>query len=185
MCTELCPRYNLGHPIEPHKIMHAAACNDFQDTTAFIDTFFCSGCGVCENFACPQGLSPRKLVQKVKAGLRAAGIRPPKDVEVKPVNPAREYRKVPLDRLVARLGVKKYQVDAPLDNDLQDGFAEVKIMLSQHIGAPAVAVVKTGDRVERGPLIARAAEGLSVNIHSSVGGIVTRVDDKSVTVVKA
>jgi len=185
MCTELCPRYNLGHPIEPHKIMHAAACNDFQDTTAFIDTFFCSGCGVCENFACPQGLSPRKLVQKVKAGLRAAGIRPPKDVEVKPVNPAREYRKVPLDRLVARLGVKKYQVDAPLDNDLQDGFAEVKIMLSQHIGAPAVAVVKTGDRVERGQLIARAAEGLSVNIHSSVGGIVTRVDDKSVTVVKA
>lgn len=185
MCTDLCPRFNLGHPIEPHKIMHAAACNDFQDVSAFLNTFYCSGCGVCENFSCPQGLSPRKLVLQVKGGLRAAGVKPPKDVKVNPVNPAREYRKVPLERLVARLGVKKYQVDAPLSNELVESFGEVKENLSQHIGAPAKAVVKTGDRVERGQLIAKAADGLSVNIHASLTGIVTRADEKSITIVKA
>ncbi len=185
MCTDLCPRHELGHPIEPHKIMHAAACNDFQDTAAFVNTFYCSACGVCENFSCPQGLSPRKLIQRVKAGLRANGVRPPKDVKVAPVDPKRDYRRVPLERLVARLGVKKYQVDAPLDNELKDVFKEVKIALSQHIGIPASAVVKVGDRVEKGQLIAKAADGLSVNIHASVTGLVTEVGDKAITIVKA
>ena len=120
MCTDLCPRHNLGHPIEPHKIMRAAACNDYRDVNAFVNAFYCSGCGVCELFACPQGLSPRKLTQKVKNGLRANGIRPPKDVVYNPVDPARELRKVPLERLVARLGIKRYQVQAPLDNELKD-----------------------------------------------------------------
>ena len=118
MCTDLCPRYNLGHPIEPHKIMLAAACNNFKDVTAFMNTFYCSSCGVCEMYSCPQGLSPRKLIQEVKQGLKNAGITPPKDVVAGSVSPIREYRKVPLDRLVSRLGVKKYQTDAPLDNRL-------------------------------------------------------------------
>lgn len=181
-CTEMCPRYNIGHPIEPHKIMRAAACNDFSDTSAFLNTFYCSGCGVCEMYACPQGLSPRKLVQTVKNALRANGIRPPKDVKSEPVNPMRDYRRVPLERLVSRLGVKKYQTDAPLDNRLIDGFSEVNILCSQHIGAPAVPVVKVGDRVEQGQLVAKAAEGLSVNIHSSVKGLVTDVTPKQITI---
>ena len=184
MCTDLCPRHNLGHPIEPHKIMRAAACNDYRDVNAFVNAFYCSGCGVCELFACPQGLSPRKLTQKVKNGLRANGIRPPKDAVQNPVDPARELRKVPLERLVARLGVKRYQVQAPLDNELKDCFKQVKISLSQHIGVPAKAVVKIGDRVTRGDVIGAAADGLSVNIHSSVTGIVTDVNDKFVTVNK-
>ena len=184
MCTDLCPRHNLGHPIEPHKIMRAAACNDYRDVNAFVNAFYCSGCGVCELFACPQGLSPRKLTQKVKNGLRANGIRPPKDATQNPVDPARELRKVPLERLVARLGVKRYQVQAPLDNELKDCFKQVKISLSQHIGVPAKAVVKIGDRVTRGDVIGAAADGLSVNIHSSVTGIVTDVNDKFVTVNK-
>ncbi len=184
MCTDLCPRHNLGHPIEPHKIMRAAACNDYRDVNAFVNAFYCSGCGVCELFACPQGLSPRKLTQKVKNGLRANGIRPPKDAVYNPVDPARELRKVPLERLAARLGIKRYQVQAPLDNELKDCFKQVKISLSQHIGVPAKAVVKTGDRVMRGDVIGAAADGLSVNIHSSVTGIVTDVNDKFVTVNK-
>ena len=94
----------------------------------------------------------------------------------------RDYRRVPLERLVSRLGVKKYQTDAPLDNRLIDGFSEVNILCSQHIGAPAVPVVKVGDRVEQGQLVAKAAEGLSVNIHSSVKGLVTDVTPKQITI---
>ena len=181
-CTDLCPRYNLGHPIEPHKIMLATACNNFKDTSAFLNTFYCSGCGVCEMFACPQGLSPRKLIQAVKMGLKKEGVNPPKDVEVGRVSPIREYRKVPLDRLVSRLAVKKYQTDAPLDNQLIEGFKEVNIPTRQHIGMPSKPVVKFGDRVERGQLIAEAGEGLAVNVHASISGIVIEVDESHVVI---
>ncbi len=182
MCTDLCPRYNLGHPIEPHKIMLAAACNNFKDITAFMNTFYCSSCGVCEMYSCPQGLSPRKLIQEVKQGLKNAGVVPPKDVAVGKVSPIREYRKVPLDRLVSRLGVKKYQTDAPLDNRLIDGFKQVDIPTRQHIGVPSKPIVKFGDTVERGQVIAVAGEGLSVNIHASISGIVIEVDDSHVVI---
>ena len=56
--------------------------------------------------------------------------------------------------------------------------------LSQHIGAPAVPVVKIGDKVECGQVVAKAAEGLSVNIHASISGIVTGVTPKCITVKK-
>lgn len=52
----------------------------------------------------------------------------------------------------------------------------VRIPLSQHIGAPAVPVVKVGDRVLRGAVIAEAAEGLSCPIHSSVSGKVLAIE---------
>lgn len=182
MCTELCPRYNLGHPIEPHKIMLAAACYNFKDITAFLNTFYCSSCGVCEMFACPQGLSPRKLIQEVKSGLKNAGITPPLGVEAKKVSPIREYRKIPLDRLVSRLGVKKYQDNAPLDNQLIEGFSLVNIPTRQHIGISAEPIVKLGDRVKKGQVVAQAVEGLSVNIHASINGIVVGVENGIISI---
>ena len=76
-CTSLCPRHALGHPIEPHKFMRSAANKDFQDTNVFLNTFFCSSCGLCENFSCPQGLAPRSLIADYKLGLRKAGVKVP------------------------------------------------------------------------------------------------------------
>ena len=52
---------------------------------------------------------------------------------------------------------------------------EAYIPLSQHIGAPAVPVVAAGERVLRGQLIARKAEGISANVFSSVAGTVRGV----------
>ncbi len=52
----------------------------------------------------------------------------------------------------------------------------VTISLSQHIGAPAVAVVAKGDRVLTGQLIGKSAGFVSANVHSSVTGTVTAVD---------
>nr|WP_305906444.1 electron transport complex subunit RsxC [Methylomarinum sp. Ch1-1]MDP4519128.1 electron transport complex subunit RsxC [Methylomarinum sp. Ch1-1] len=49
--------------------------------------------------------------------------------------------------------------------------------LSQHIGASAIPVVRKGQYVERGELVAEAAEnGLSVPIHASVSGTVKDID---------
>lgn len=181
MCTDLCPRHNLGHPIEPHRFMRAASNHNFQDVEAFLDLFFCSGCGLCEMFACPQGLSPRTLMAECKAGMRAAGVKPPKGVTAKPVKEAREYRKAPESRLEARLGLSGYEAEAPLDDVVRNA-ARVQILFSQHIGAPAVCGVQCGDQVSRGQLIAKAAEGLSVPVHASIDGVVTAVTDKYVEI---
>lgn len=183
MCTDLCPRNRLGYPIEPHKFMRAATCKDVQDPNIFVNTLFCSSCGLCEMYSCMQSLSPRSLMADYKAGLRAAGVRAPQDVVPKPVGAEREYRKVPMERLMARLDLTKYNKEAPLDNEVVD-MKKVRIMLSQHIGAPAVAVVSVGDKVERGQMIAEPGKGLSVAIHASISGTVTDVNEKYVVIEK-
>ena len=48
--------------------------------------------------------------------------------------------------------------------------------VSQHIGAPAKPVVKKGDRVLAGQLIAEAGGFVSANIHSSVSGTVKAIE---------
>lgn len=183
MCTDLCPRNRLGHPIEPHLFMRAATCKDIQDPNIFINTMFCCSCGLCELYSCMQNLSPRSLMAEYKAGLRANGIKPPQGVVPAPVGPEREYRKVPMERLMARLDLTKYNREAPLNDEVAD-IKKVRIMLSQHIGAPAVAVVKVGDKVEKGQVIAEPGKGLSVAIHASISGTVTDVSEKYVIIEK-
>lgn len=180
MCTDLCPRNRLGHPIQPHLFMRAATCKDVQEPNIFVNTMFCSSCGLCEMYSCMQGLSPRTLMAEYKAGLRANGLRPPQ-VEAKPVGPEREYRKVPMERLMARLDLTKYNKEAPLDESVVP-VSKVKIMLSQHIGAPAAAILKQGDKVTKGQMIAEPAKGLSVGIHASIDGVVSEVTDKYVII---
>lgn len=53
---------------------------------------------------------------------------------------------------------------------------EVVIPLGQHIGAPAIALVKKGDQVKVGQAIAKPAGFVSAFIHSSVSGTVSKVD---------
>ncbi len=168
-CTDLCPRFNLGHPIEPHRFMRAMSNHDYQDVETFENLFFCCGCGICELVACPQSLAPRSLINDCKKQLRAMGMKPPKDREAAPITEAREYRKLPEKRLEAKLDLVRYAQDSPLDEALCR-VEEVVLPLSQHIGAPAEAVVSVGDRVSVGAVVARAAEGLSVPIHSSIDG---------------
>ena len=181
-CTDMCPRHLLGHPIEPHELMRVASNHDSHNTAPYLNSFFCSGCGLCEMYSCFQGLSPRTLIGKFKSGLKAAGVAAPKiEGEPKPVE-NRELRRVPLARLRARLDLEKYNKSAPItDEELTP--KEVKIMLSQHIGVPASPAVKKGDTVTGGQVIATAADGkLSVNIHSSIDGKVTAVTEKFITV---
>ena len=52
----------------------------------------------------------------------------------------------------------------------------VNIPLSQHIGAPATAIVKKGDKVVVGQCIAEATGFMSANIHAPISGTVTAVD---------
>lgn len=181
MCTDLCPRHLLGHPIEPHKFMRAATCKDLQEPDVFVNTLFCSSCWLCEMYSCMQSLSPRSLMADYKNGLRAHGLKPPQGVVPEPESPQREYRKVPMERLMARLDLTRYNKEAPLRDETAD-VKKVRILLSQHIGAPASAVVSAGDAVEARQMIAEPGKGLSVGIHASISGKVTEVSDKFIVI---
>ena len=54
---------------------------------------------------------------------------------------------------------------------------KVIIPLGQHIGAPAKILVKKGDSVKTGQLIAEKGGFISANIHSSVSGTVEKIAD--------
>jgi Na+-translocating ferredoxin:NAD+ oxidoreductase RnfC subunit len=181
-CTDLCPRRLLGHPFAPNKFMKNASFGITADVETYINTMYCSSCGLCEMFACPQGLTPRKLVAECRSGLRKKGVLAPKGIKAGKVHPMRDYRMVPMERLVERLGLNSYNVDAPLQDTLVST-KEVKIKLSQHIGAQSIPIVKKGDMVKPGDIIAQADEGkLSLPIHASISGQVLEVNDKFVII---
>lgn len=182
MCTDLCSRNMLGHPIEPQKFMQAVSSGVANDAQPYLNTMFCSACGLCEMYACGQGLNPRTMISAAKGMLRKNGIKVPQDIEAAPVPESRKYRTVPMERLKARLGLEKYDVDAPLNEELV-GTSRVKIMLSQSIGAPASAAVKAGDSVKVGDVVGNFAENaLSLPVHSSVNGTVAEVSEKYVLI---
>lgn len=182
MCTDLCPRHLLGHPITPHMFMRSVSSGTAQDIKPLLDTMFCSACGLCEMYSCGQGLSPRTLIGEYKGALRKNGVPVPKDAVLKPVAPYRNERRVPMERLTARIGLTRYDVPAPMiDEEVK---AEtVKIQLTQHIGAPAKAFVAVGDKVVAGqPIGGTDDDKLGVKIHATISGTVTDVNDKFVTI---
>lgn len=178
MCTDLCPRYLIGHSMHPHKVMRGfwreETVTDHSEYLAlFGDAANCCSCGLCEMFSCPMGISPRKVNDYCKAQLRKRGIDVPKNQKPK----AREFepiRKTPTGRLVGRLGLSEYYGRHPKETvELTPEY--VFIPFQQHIGRPAVCSCKAGESIARGDLLARAAEGLSANIHSSVDGMIEEV----------
>lgn len=71
---------------------------------------------------------------------------------------------------------KELTMDCEIKEYLPVG--EIVIPLSQHIGAPAKAIVKKGDRVLVGQMIAEAQGFVSANIHSSVSGTVKTIESR-------
>lgn len=180
-CTELCSRNVAGYPVEPHMVMRVLTNGGKGDLKSIAGSLYCSGCGLCESYSCPQSLSPKMLIAQLKAEAKNNGVQLPKDIKAKENVKDKDSKCVSVTRLISRLGLKKYDVIAPLAE--MPEVKSVKIMLSQHIGVKAVPVVKEGDPVKKGDMIAKAFEGaLSVNIHASVDGIVTRVVDSYIKI---
>jgi len=141
---------------------------------------YCSQCGLCELYACPQDLSPRTLIGIAKDELRKNGVKVEPPV-FEGVEPDRDYKRVPMHRLLGRLGLTKYDVGADFIEDELNP-KEVKIMLRQHIGAPCSATVKVGDKVNVGDVVGTPGENLGACIHASVSGKVTSVTDSYVII---
>ena len=77
---------------------------------------------------------------------------------------------------------KELSKDKPIKDVLPKG--DLVYPLSQHIGAPANAVVQKGEIVEKGQLIGAPAEGLSVGIHAPISGKVVEVTKAYVIIKK-
>lgn len=183
-CTDLCSRNMLGHPINPHSFMAVAACKQGFDSKAVLDAQYCSGCGICEMYACPQGLNPRSLIAACKAELKKNGIKVEKKPEWDDINKYREQRLVPEARLVARLDLEKYDKKLELfEDEVLPSKRMIKLSLSQNIGAPAEPIVSVGAKVKKGELLATEKQGaLSLPVHCPVCGTVDKISESAITV---
>ena len=179
-CTDLCPRYLIGHALEPHRIMRHLAYSPGMTGNILEDALICSECGVCEKFACPMMLSPREINAAVKQHLLKEGTRREPKRETYQVSPFKDTRKIPLKRLMERLQVTRYDTHPPFLND-EIRIKEVSIPLQQHLGKPAIPVVHAGDKVKKGDLIGEIPEGaLGARVHASIDGTVASAGDSIV-----
>lgn len=175
-CTDLCPRHLLGHPIYPHLTMRAFAAGDRLEPSAML----CMECGVCELYACPMGLNPRRVQQMHKAALRAQGEKPVFELKDPPA--LAEIHQAPSGRVLARIDAARYDMPAP-EEAIEATSPIVCIPVKQHIGAPAEPCVQVGSTVQRGDVIARMADGaLGADVHASVCGTVERVEDGMIVI---
>lgn len=180
-CTEQCPRYLLGHDLQPSKIMLTAG---FRISNNYLkQALLCCECGVCEAYSCPQLLSPRRVNAAIKKELAKAGVRySTEKIDFEP-REALEWRKIPISRLKTRLKLTDYDRPALLlDGDFVKP-AEVTIPTKQHIGAPTIPVVALGEKVRRGQVIGRVSEdNLGCHIHASIDGTISHADKEKIVI---
>jgi len=98
------------------------------------------------------------------------------------VHPMKEARRVPLKALMKKLNILDYDSKTPykkIDLDLR----EVKIKLKQHAGEKALPIVKKGNRVKKGELIAAPPQGkLGASIHASIEGEIKEINDEFILI---
>ncbi len=180
MCTDYCPRHAQGHAIQPHKLILLLASGIPLTDAQMAGAMLCCECRTC-NYACPVHLSPGDIAIAVKHDLLKGGLKNPYHRQTE-INPYRDFRRVPMKRLVSRLGLSRYDVPAPL-TEVSATFKQVKLKLSQHIGAPAQSVVEVGDKVSAGEVVGQISPGaLGAPIHASIDGTVREVTTDAIVI---
>ena len=176
MCTDLCPRYLIGHNMQPHKMMRTLSYS-LADTEEQKISYLCCQCNLCELFSCPVGLYPKSANMMIKQNLIEQNIRyQPAQKEYK-AQRNREYRLLPSKRLIARLGLCDFNKSAPM-TEVALKPEIVFIAVCQHVGAPAVSIVAIGDHVQSGQQIGKIPEGsLGAAVHASITGTVVECDN--------
>lgn len=178
-CTELCPRYLLGHPVRPELAMRNRMFTREDLPLTNPGNLSCCECNLCTMYACPEGLDPKgaTLIDKRLAKSQKttwSGERPA-------IHPMFEYRKVPVKKLKQRLDVTMFRDEGPL-KQLNIHPNLVRVPLHQHSGTPARPVVKEGDRVKKYEMIGNASSKISCTVHASIDGIVRKITDDEIII---
>jgi Na+-translocating ferredoxin:NAD+ oxidoreductase RnfC subunit len=180
LCTEVCPRFLLGHELYPDKVMRGIAWGAPERPDYMTGTFLCVVCGACTYYGCPMGLDPCKMMLEVRTQLINEGLKNPHARKVLSIHPERKYRRLPIKRLISRLDLDQYDHRSPLKAK-SIRINKVSIPLKQHIGAPAIPIVKVGDRVTQGDLIGKIPDNsLGSTIHASISGIIRKIGQEIV-----
>jgi Na+-translocating ferredoxin:NAD+ oxidoreductase RnfC subunit len=179
LCTELCPRYIMGYPIEPHKVMRTLLMTGQAKQHGSLWAQYCCECNVCSYIACPESLDPKNICVDAKQMLRENRLGRTEDelgVLFRDPHPARKGREIPIPTLITRLGLRPYERKAEFKRFEGWQPDRVTIPLDSHIGTPAQPVVARGNRVRRGERIATVdGQQLGCPVHASIDGRVTAV----------
>ena len=172
-CTELCPRYLLNHPVEPHRVMRSFGLGTPADGAANYAKY-CSGCRLCSLVACPEDLDPSEVCAMVKKDAGRGAAAPTGGPAPRP-HPMRFARLLPMSRLVRKLGLESLPDHAPL-RAVRVTPRRVCLPLRQHTGVAAEPVVRVGQSVREGELLADIPKGkLGAPLHASINGRVIAV----------
>ena len=175
----MCPRFLLGHDLNPHKSMRVFANADGHfEESAVLTATLCSECGLCGYYACSMGLQPNIIHAHFKRALAENKIKPDySDRPVPTASPFRDGIKVPVKRLINRMGLSRYDRHLPFET-IAGRPHRLVLPLQQHIGTPAAPTVRPGDSVSIGTVLASMPQGtLGAELHSPMAGIVTHVSD--------
>lgn len=179
-CTEICPRYLLGHSLQSHILQRTVNFYKFDTLTT---AYLCSECGLCE-WVCPVRLKPRRVNQFIKKELIKKGIKNPHKSQSYNVREMFEFRRVPLERIMQRFNLKNFENPAKF-TETSPEVEEVFIPLQQHTGIKANPKVSKNQKINKGDLIADIPEGkLGAKIHSSIDGTVVDVTDEVIHIKK-
>ena len=182
-CTDLCPRHLLGYPLEPHKMVRSTLSAAQADPELIKTATMCCGCDICSTLACCQEISPMQIIKEYKGILAKNRMKYVADPsEQFTPSPERQDRMVSAGKWKEMLGVAKYDKFPPIYVEEKLKATQVEVPMSQHIGAPAIPIVKVGDEVVENQMIAQAAEGLSVPHYAPITGKVTYVDGKTIVI---
>lgn len=183
MCTDLCPRFLLGHTLQPHLIMRQVGFGQLSEAIKDM-SLLCCDCGLCENFSCPVGVPPRTMINHIKNEELAAGRKFGKEKRQPDyyARAERPDRKIPVKRLIAKLGMGEYDTPAPLSTE-EIYPRSLRMRMKQHIGAPATPKVEAGDSVTVNQLIGEIPEGeFGAHVHAPLAGRVREVRKDSILI---
>ena len=190
-CTELCPRWLLGHPIEPHRAMRSLGFNLVGEANV-VGTQFCCECNLCSLYSCPEDLDPKNVctqnkrrlaAEKKRLGEPAVQSRSGRSMHM-------ANRKAPMARLMTKLGLRQFRNVGPLNDTLlpAEGWASSSSSTSAR---PASRWSSVGERVTQGPSrsagppVANGKPALGATVHASIDGAVTAIENGVVWIEEA
>lgn len=169
-CTHLCPVYQQGSSLAPHRVMRSLHLPFDAKLEAFAATLDCTGCNLCTYYACPVELAPGRLMLEIQAQQMRSEHESARKLAVRP------RLQVPLGRLAKRLGLYGLDFEAPLDtHELK--VRRIALSLRQESGLELVPCVRVGDRVAFAQIVARPkAPSRGLPVHTGLAGVVRSLD---------
>ncbi len=182
-CTEFCPRFLLGYAVEPHQVMRGLGFTKAGASQWNPWASLCCSCGLCTLYACPEDLYPKEACDDAKIELRATGFKWTGPAPVKP-HPFHDGRRVPIERLVSKLGIAAWDKPAPL-RPFPREVTRLELPLKQSAGSAVIPAVSEGQEVRAGDLLGEPPTGaLGAPLHAPMAARVESLRSDLLVLVK-